>query len=249
MEKAVSNIIRLDRYLSNSGIGTRTEVRKMINKGIILVNGKIAESGEIKVNTETDSVTVNNRVAEYKEFVYLMMNKPAGYITATEDNRHNTVIDLVPEEYTHFKLSSAGRLDIDTEGLLLLTNDGDFVHKIISPKNKIKKKYYAELDFPIEDKDIELFKSGVILDDGYKTLPAELKSAGNGNSVYITITEGKFHQIKRMFKAVNKNVIYLKRMQIGTLILDNTLKKGEVRELNNIELNNLKEQVEEKKHE
>jgi 16S rRNA pseudouridine516 synthase len=171
-----------------------------------------------------------------------MMNKPAGVISATVDNKLKTAIDLLPEEFSHFSMFPAGRLDIDTEGLLLLTNDGQLAHNLLSPKKHVSKRYYALIDGITTAEDIRLFKEGVTLDDGYKTMPAELKiiKAGLRSEIEIVLHEGKFHQVKRMFEAADKKVVYLKRIQMGGLKLDETLKPGECRELAPEELELLK---------
>jgi len=173
------------------------------------------------------------------------MNKPAGVISATLDNRYETVIDLLPDEYKTFNLFPVGRLDIDTEGLLIITNDGELAHMLLSPKNQVPKIYYAIVDGVVTEKDVMAFNEGVILDDGYKTLPAKLKilKQGNRSEVEIEIYEGKFHQIKRMFDAVGKKVKYLRRISIANVKLDENLKSGEFRELNQEELDMLYEYV------
>ena len=230
--------MRLDRFLAECGLGTRTEVKKMIRSGAVTVNGKPVTKGDVHITPQSDTVTAFGQEAVYRKFIYLMLNKPQGYISATRDGRTPTVMDLVPEEYLHFEPFPVGRLDIDTEGLLLLTNDGDLAHRLLSPKKHIPKTYVAQLEKPISNQDIEEFKKGITLDDGYKTLPAELEmlSENNGYWAEVIIHEGKFHQVKRMFKAVENQVLYLKRTKMNRLSLDSNLPLGAVRELTEAEL-------------
>ena len=203
-----------------------------------MVNGKTITKGDVHITPQSDTVTAFGQEAVYRKFIYLMLNKPQGYISATRDGRTPTVMDLVPEEYLHFEPFPVGRLDIDTEGLLLLTNDGDLAHRLLSPKKHIPKTYVAQLEKPISGQDIEEFKTGITLDDGYKTLLAELEmlSENNGYWAKVIIHEGKFHQVKRMFKAVENQVLYLKRTKMNRLSLDSNLPLGAVRELTEAEL-------------
>ncbi len=230
--------MRLDRFLAECGLGTRTEVKKLIRSGAVSVNGKAVTKGDLHVDPNTDIITAFGQEAVYREFVYLMLNKPQGYISATRDGRTPTVMALVPEEYLHFEPFPVGRLDIDTEGLLLLTNDGDLAHRLLSPKKHIPKTYVAQLEKEICDTDIAAFKRGVTLDDGYKTLPAELRtlSVDDGFWAEIVIHEGKFHQVKRMFEAVGNRVLYLKRTKMNCLSLDEELPLGQARELTEEEM-------------
>lgn len=225
--------MRLDRFLAECGTGTRTEVKKFIRSGAITVNGKTATKADIHIDPETDIVTAFGQELNYREFVYLMLNKPQGYLSATRDGRTPTVMALVPEEYLHFETFPVGRLDIDTEGFLLMTNDGDLAHRLLSPKKHIPKTYVAQIQKPICQKDVDAFRGGVVLDDGYKTLPAELKSISDTEPYMaeIVIHEGKFHQVKRMFEAVDNKVLFLKRTKMNRLPLDESLELGEMREL------------------
>lgn len=227
--------MRLDKFLADCGIGTRTEVKKMIRSGAITVNGKTSTKADIHLNPETDTVTAFGQEVLYREFVYLMLNKPRGYISATRDGRTPTVMALVPDEYLHFEPFPVGRLDIDTEGFLLMTNDGDLAHRLLSPKKHIPKTYVAQIEKPVSPKDVETFREGVVLDDGYKTLPAELKSLSEIEPYFaeIIIHEGKFHQVKRMFEAVENSVESLYRTQIGGLAISPDLAPGECLELLN----------------
>ncbi len=234
--------MRIDKFLALSGLGSRSEVKKLIKSGEVKKNGAAVRSPEEKVNPECDTVTVSGKEIIYREFVYLMLNKPKGYISATEDKKIPTVLDLLPVEYLHFKPFPVGRLDIDTEGLLILTNDGALSHRLLSPKHHIPKTYYAEIDGFVTDSDKEAFLCGITLDDGYKTKPAFLNilKSDEKSEIELTITEGKFHQVKRMFKAAGKAVLYLKRIKMNGLCLDENLKIGEIKELSSDELRLLK---------
>lgn len=233
--------MRLDKLLSSGlGLGSRTDVKKMIKKGRVHIEGFDKIRPETNIDPNHALVYVDGKLMHYREFVYLMLNKPQGVISATNDTRHKTVTDLVPESYRHFEVFPVGRLDIDTEGFCLLTNDGALAHRLLSPKSHVPKTYIAEINSAVGDNDIEKFKDGIVLDDGYKCKPSEL-SVLDGNTVQIVIYEGKFHQIKRMFEAVGKQVVYLKRVRINNLALDETLAPGELRELTPSELELLKD--------
>jgi len=232
------NTQRLDKILANYGFGSRKELKSAFKGGQVLVDGVVVKDSATHVDPEQSEIIINGERLNYRKFVYLMLNKPQGVISATEDKVHKTVLDLVPPEYEHFELFPAGRLDIDTEGLVLLTNDGQLAHDILAPKKHVPKRYYAKIQGMVNENDIISFKEGIVLEDGYKSLPAELEiiAADEVSEIEITIVEGKFHQIKRMFEAVAKNVIFLKRLQMGGLRLDENLKAGELRELREGEL-------------
>ena len=232
--------MRLDKYLANMGIGTRSEVKQMIKKGKIKVNGSMVSSPEIKIDVETDDVVAAELQIKYEKHVYYMLHKPAGVVSATEDKKDKTVIDLLFMDRKK-DLFPVGRLDKDTEGLLLITNDGELAHNLLSPKKHVAKVYYAKIDGRVTEDDVRIFKEGVQIDSGFQALPAELEilSSNEQSEIYITIYEGKFHQVKRMFEAVGKKVTYLKRLSMGTLKLDETLKAGEYRELTKKELDEL----------
>ncbi|WP_314291562.1 pseudouridine synthase [Leptotrichia massiliensis] len=237
--------MRLDKFLANSGIGTRKEVKEILKNKKISVNDVFAKDGKIQIDEEKDIVKHEDKIICYKPFVYIMMNKPAGVISATEDNHHKTVIDLLNDEYRTYDIFPVGRLDIDTEGLLLLTNDGILSHNLLSPKKHVDKKYYVKIANSLSDDDIKMLENGIKLEENFVTKKAKVEiicnnSEKNENLAYITISEGKFHQVKRMFKAVNNEVLYLKRVKMGSLSLDEKLKLGEYRELTEEELNNLK---------
>lgn len=233
--------MRLDRFLSETGFGTRTEVKKLIKQSKVTVSGQTVKKAEMHIDEQSADVRVDGVCAKYRKFVYLMLNKPAGYVSATWDKKLPTVVDLLPKEYRHFQPFPVGRLDIDTEGLLLLTNDGELSHRLLSPKNHIPKTYLARIEKEITDADISKFKKGVTLDDGYTTLPAQLNPVYEESGIWaeIIIGEGKFHQIKRMFEAIGNKVLYLKRIKMNDLELDKNLNLGEIRELTSDEVQNL----------
>ncbi|KGN02386.1 pseudouridine synthase [Clostridium novyi A str. 4570] len=234
---------RLDKVLSNLGYGSRKEIKAFVKKGEIEVDGKVVKDNGMKVDPNKSIIKVNGEEINYRKYIYIMMNKPAGVVSATFDNYDETVIDLLDYEYTVFDPFPVGRLDKDTEGLLLITNDGELNHRLTSPKWHVDKTYYAEIDKMVDEKDVEKFKKGITLDDGYKCLPAKLEilsSDENGSEVNITIQEGKFHQVKRMFEARGKNVVYLKRLTMGNISLDEDLDEGTYRELTEEEIEILK---------
>ena len=234
---------RIDKILSNLGYGTRKDLKKIVKNGMVQVNGVTIKDSAMKVDPEKDKIVINGEEIFYREFIYLMMNKPAGVISATFDNKDETVIDLLEVEHQVFEPFPVGRLDKDTVGLLLLTNDGDLNHRLISPKWKVDKVYFAKIDQKVTEEDIEKFKHGITLDDGYTCKEAILeiqKASEEGSEIVLTIQEGKFHQVKRMFEAVGKKVTYLKRIEFGTLPLDEDLEEGEYRELTEEEIALLK---------
>jgi 16S rRNA pseudouridine516 synthase len=240
--------IRLDKMLSRMGYGTRTEVRKAVKSGKVRVNGLQARDSGMQVRPGEDEVAWDGSPVIYREWVYYMMNKPSGVISATEDPRHRTVLDLLRPEDRVADLFPAGRLDKDTEGLLLLTNDGKLAHQLLSPRKHVPKTYFAVVAGEVDESEIARFASGICLDDGYLTLPAKLTVQSverDGNevrsNVELTLTEGKFHQVKRMFAAVGKSVVYLKRVGMGPLALDAGLAPGEYRPLTEEELARLKQ--------
>lgn len=234
--------MRIDKVLSNLGYGSRKDVKKLLKDGAVQVNGTIVKDAKQHVDPGKDLLTLQGEEIQYREFIYLMMNKPPGVISATEDNRDETVIDLLEAEDLVFEPFPVGRLDKDTEGLLLITNDGQLSHRLLSPKKHVPKTYFAVIDREVTEADIEAFKNGVTLEDGYKTKPGELVILKSGitSDIELTITEGKFHQVKRMFEAVGKRVMYLKRLSMGPLKLDETLELGEYRELTDEEIEMLK---------
>lgn len=230
---------RLDKIISNLGYGSRKDVKSFAKKGLIEVDGVVVKDNGMLVDPESSIIKVNGEEIIYRKYIYLMMNEPDGVISATHDNRDETVVDLLELDHQVFDPFPVGRLDKDTVGLLLLTNDGELNHRLISPKYHVDKIYYAEIDKKVDESDIEAFKKGITLDDGYKCLEAKLEiisATEEGSEVRVTIQEGKYHQVKRMFEAVGKKVIYLKREEFGGLILDPELEEGEYRELTDDEL-------------
>ena len=242
----MSKTIRLDKYLSDMTSETRSKVKEYIKKGRITANGVIIKTPDTKVDVDNDEICMDGKCLGYVEYYYYMMNKPQGVITSTEKGKTKTVMDVFKEtdiECPRFdELSPVGRLDKDTEGLLLITNDGELNHRLLSPKNHVDKVYFAELKYPIKDSDITAFREGLDLGD-FISKPAKLEICDNDNrfTARVTISEGKFHQIKRMFEAVDNEVIYLKRLQMGSLLLDEKLKLGAVRELTVEEVKKLSE--------
>lgn len=227
--------MRLDRYLANAGVGTRKEVKQLIKSKVVTVNNTIITNADYNVDFSM-TIVVNNQVIDYKEFYYLLLNKPKGYISATYDDYHQVVLDLLPE-YKKYKVAPVGRLDIDTTGVLLLTNHGSLAHALISPKSHVNKTYVAEVNHQLSKDLIEKFQQGVELDDGYKCLPADLEIIDEFHAK-LTIHEGKFHQVKRMFQTFGYEVINLNRVSFDILTY-NGLKLGEYRELTDEEIAHL----------
>ena len=226
--------MRIDKYLSEMGTGSRKVIKKFIKEKKVSVNGKCVLKADFCVDENKDEVIFDGKRVWYKKYIYLMLNKPAGYLSATEDKKLPTVSELIDEKYAHYNAFCAGRLDIDTTGFLILTNDGAFAHHIISPRHHIEKRYFAKINAPADESDVCKMREGVVLDDGYKCMSAKLEiinSSPEGSEIYLTIQEGKFHQVKRMFEAVGKKVLSLKRVEIGGVLLDESLKPGQMREL------------------
>lgn len=235
--------MRLDKYLAEMGVGTRQEVKKQIRQGKAAVNGTVVKAADTKIDETSDEVTISGRNISYVSYEYYMLNKPAGVVSATEDRRDTTVIDLIKEKKRK-DLFPVGRLDKDTEGLLLITNDGDLAHRLLAPKKHVDKVYYAKIDGMVTEEDVKRFAEGINIgaEEEEMTRPAKLdimKSAEE-SEIRLTIHEGKFHQVKRMFLAVGKEVTYLKRERMGTLCLDENLKPGEYRLLTEEEIENVR---------
>lgn len=219
---------RLDKVLVSQNVGSRKEVQKIIKQKNVTVDGKIITKSDFKVDPENSRIVVCGEEVSFKKHLYIMMNKPQGVISASNDKKAETVLDLLPENMYRKNLFPAGRLDKDTEGLLIITDDGEFAHEMLSPKKKIYKRYYAELDKVVTEEVAKAFENGVTFNDGTECLPAKLEIASE-NSAYIEICEGKFHQVKKMFLTCGLTVEYLKRMSIGSLKLDENLELGESR--------------------
>ena len=230
-------MMRLDKYLADMGVGTRTEVKKLIRQGQIAVNGTVVKLPEMKIDIENSKVTCKGQSVAYETFEYYMLNKPAGVISATSDSKDKTVLDLIDTKKRK-DLFPVGRLDKDTEGLLLITNDGDLAHRLLAPKKHVDKVYYARIDGIVTEEDKKAFAEGVSLGNGEMAKPAELEILVSDeiSEIRLTIQEGKFHQVKRMFESVDKKVIYLKRLSMGSLVLDESLKLGEYRKLTEEEI-------------
>lgn len=235
--------MRLDKLLAHTGFGTRKEVKELIKKGYVTVNDEIVKKDKTQINPDVDKVIVDGEEVIYEEFVYYMLHKPDGYVSATEDNLHPTVVELI-DDYYRDDLFPVGRLDIDTEGLLIMTNDGMLAHRLLSPKKHCSKIYYAKINGIVDESDVQAFLDGVIIDDDYKCQEAHLKILNHDemtSEIEVEIYEGKFHQVKKMFLARHKEVTYLKRIQMKNLKLDENLKLGEYRRLTQEELDGLKD--------
>lgn len=235
------SIMRLDKYLADMGTGTRSEIKKMAKAGRIKLNDVIEKNTDVKIDTLKDRISVDGNDVVYAEYEYYMLNKPMGVLSATRDKKTPTVLDLI-ETKKRSDMFPVGRLDKDTEGLLLITNDGQLAHELLSPKKHVSKMYYAKIEGVVTQEHVELFSQGIVLEDGTKTMPADLKilSSGEESLIELTIYEGKFHQVKRMFEAVQTKVTYLKRLTMGPLVLDDALHPGEYREITSQELAQLK---------
>ncbi|MGB8001939.1 MAG: pseudouridine synthase [Anaerobacillus sp.] len=229
--------MRLDKLLANMGYGTRKEVKKLLKTGVVRVDEEVMKDPKQHVDPERNLVTVHHETVDYREFIYLMMNKPAGVISATEDEDETVIDILIPEDQV-FEPFPVGRLDKDTEGLLIITNDGKLAHHLTSPKHHVPKTYFARINGVVTEEDVGAFQKGVTLDDGYLTKPGELRilESGEQSEIELTIHEGKYHQVKRMFEAVGKKVIYLQRIKMGEIHLDEDLELGEYRELTEDEI-------------
>lgn len=227
--------MRLDKFLSGQLNISRADAKELIKKRLVTVNGETAKLYDMKIDPTADSVCSEGVQLVYREHVYIMLNKPAGVICATRDRLSDTVLELIPSEMRRKNLFPAGRLDKDTVGFVLITDDGEFAHNMLSPKRHVDKRYFAVLDKPVRPDDAELFASGMVIGEE-KCLPARLEVTENPKEVYITLREGKYHQIKRMAEATENKVVYLKRVSIGGLALDESLKEGECREITGEEL-------------
>ena len=228
---------RLDKFLCDSGIGTRSQVKDILKRGRVALDGRPVKDGSLKFDPEKSVVTLDGDILGGKRRVVLMLNKPAGFVTATEDKNDRTVMELLPAEYKHMELKPVGRLDKATEGLLLFTNDGDLLHRLISPKKEVPKLYYARHEGTATQEDVEAFAAGLHLRDGLECLPAKLEPLGAGESL-ITVCEGKYHQVRRMMASRNMTVTYLERRQEAGLALGD-LPRGQVRELTPDELSKI----------
>ncbi len=222
--------MRLDRLLSELGAASRSELRQIIRRGRVSVDGVVVTEPERRVDPEGSEIRLDGELLTYRRFRYFMMDKPAGVLSVTEDRKQKTVLDLLPPELKRLDLFPVGRLDKDTSGLLILTNDGDFAHRVISPKSGVEKRYRAEVEGVPDEADVKAFAEGLTLGDGTKCLPARLEITG-ANICYVTVMEGKYHQVKRMLAYRGKPVVSLRRLSVGALELGEALGPGGFREL------------------
>lgn len=237
-------MIRLDKFLSEMSGWTRSEVKKIVRTGSVTVDGNEVKKPETKIDEKLSIVSVDGRQIKYNKYEYYMLNKPKGFVSATTDREHKTVVDIISSSEKN-DLFPVGRLDIDTEGLLLITNDGELAHRLLSPKNHVEKTYYVEVSGILDDADVDAVEKGLDIGEEKNTIPAKMEILktdiqNNISSCYLTIHEGKFHQVKRMMKKLGKTVTYLKRVSMGSLILDSKLKKGNYRKLTEQEIIELK---------
>lgn len=228
--------LRLDKYLADMGIATRRELKGIIKSGRVTVDGKIAAAPDMKIDAEKAAVALDGALLRYAKQHYYMLYKPCGVITATEDRNQRTVLDLLTPELRRMELFPVGRLDKDTSGLLLLTDDGDFAHRVISPKSEVEKLYYAQVDGELTQQDVQAFERGIVLSDGTQCLSAKLNITGKSECT-VAVMEGKYHQVRRMLASRGKPVLELKRLSIGGLKLDENMHEGDFRELDQSDLN------------
>lgn len=233
--------MRIDKLLAHAGYGSRKDVKDLIKKRCVTVDDQVITKSNVHVHPDEQIIAVNGQEVEYQKYIYIMSHKPKDYVSATTDHFEKTVIDLVPDKYKHYKLFPVGRLDKDTEGLLLLTNDGQLNHALTSPKRDVFKTYFAKVNGKVTEEHVQQFADGIVLDDGYKTKKAylEIVKSNSSSEIKLSISEGKFHQVKRMFRAIGMEVTYLKRLSIENLTLDPTLPIGEMRPLHEDEINYL----------
>lgn len=237
-------LLRLDKYLCDMQIGTRSQIKEMVRKSRVQVNGTIVKKSDVKVNTDSDTVFVDGKAVGYVEYEYYMLNKPAGVLSAARDRNAETVLDLIKDN-NRKDLFPVGRLDKDTEGLLLITNDGMLSHELLSPSKHVDKVYFARVRGQMTEREVKAFADGLVIDEDFTALPGKLvilsyDDVNDESLVEVTIHEGKFHQVKRMFEAVNSEVLYLKRLSMGSLKLDEALNTGEYRQLTQDEIDALK---------
>ena len=233
--------MRIDKFLSVTGTATRTEAKKAIRAKAVTVNGMAVKSADVHIDPKQDVICFFGEAIVYREYTYIMMNKPDGVVSATDDGRDKTVIDLLPSNIKSDKLFPCGRLDKNTLGLILITDNGDLAHELLSPRSHVSKSYRFKAAEPISEEAAMQFEKGVTLADGYVTMPARIELTGNGDEGIITLKEGKYHQIKRMLGALNNKIIYLERVTFGPLTLDESLERGAWRFLTDEEIENLKQ--------
>ena len=227
--------MRLDKFLSETGTLSRSEAGRAVRAGKITVNGRAAKSPSEQVNPEQDEISFAGERISYRRFPYILLNKPDGYVSATEDGREKTVLELLPEKLQKFSLFPCGRLDKHTLGLMLLTNDGQLAHDLLSPRHHVAKRYRFSVKFPLTVEEVAHLEQGTVLDDGYETKPSQIELDSDGKGGIITLIEGKYHQIKRMMESVHNQITALERISFGPLVLDETLARGEWRYLTEAE--------------
>ncbi len=228
--------MRLDRFLGITGCCTRTEAKKILRSGGVSVNGRVVKNADARIDPEADAVTFCGQRVIYRKYTYIMLNKPEGVVSATEDGKERTVLDLLPEEIPKANLFPCGRLDKYTLGLMMITDNGTLAHRLLAPKSHVSKEYYFRARDPITVEDAARFEAGLVLEDGYETKPAKIRLEPDGLSGIITLVEGKYHQIKRMLEALDNKIIYLERIRFGALTLDPTLERGQWRYLTEEEI-------------
>lgn len=241
--KGECGVERMDKILAATGRWSRKEVKELVRQGRVSVDGKAVQRPEEKYDPAADDIRVDGQRVSCEQFAYVMLHKPGGLLSATEDKRQRTVLDLLPEHYRKQGLFPVGRLDKDTEGLLLLTNDGELAHRLLAPKSHVDKVYFARTEGQVDEADVQAFARGITLEDGLECLPAGLERLEAANTCLVTLREGKFHQVKRMLAHRGKPVTYLKRLSMGSLKLDGRLPAGGWRELTRAELDCLRADV------
>ena len=231
--------MRLDKFLVETGTCTRSVAKKQVRAGAVTVNGVAVKTSDVSVDEESDVIVYCGKTVIYRRFTYIMLNKPEGVVSATEDGKDKTVLDLLPPDVRTRGMFPCGRLDKNTLGLMLLTDNGELAHRLLSPKTHVKKVYRFRSKFPISQADAERFKDGLVLEDGYETKPADISLEGDGDGGLITLVEGKYHQIKRMLEALDNKITYLERISFGPLVLDSALQRGQWRYLTDDEIKEL----------
>ena len=232
--------MRIDKFLGLSGCCSRADAKRAIRAKNVTVNGTVVKSADLKIDPLKDEICYCGKIIVYREHNYIMMNKPEGVVSATDDGRDKTVLDLLPDGVRNDRMFPCGRLDKNTLGLILITDNGDLAHELLSPKSHVTKKYRFKADHPLKKEEAERFREGLVLEDGYVTLPAQIELEGNGAEGIITLTEGKYHQIKRMLASLENKITYLERITFGPLVLDQTLERGQWRYLTEEEISSLK---------
>lgn len=233
--------MRLDKYLVTTGCCSRSVAKKQVRAGAVTVNGRAPSTSDVSVDPENDVITYCGKTVVYRKYTYVMLNKPEGVVSATEDGKDKTVLDLLPADVRTRGMFPCGRLDKNTLGLMLLTDNGDLAHRLLAPKSHVSKVYRFKSKFPVSQDDAKKFENGLILEDGYETKPAKIQLEGNGDEGLITLVEGKYHQIKRMLEAIDNKIIYLERISLGPLTLDGALDRGKWRYLSEEEIKALEE--------